>query len=163
MPSTTSSTAAGTVRCVSSGLAASLQGSQGGAGTFELTFALKNTTSSPCVTGGYPGLLLVDSSGKDLQTTTVRGGPLSFENVTPLAITVPAGGTFWFNVGYSDVPTGTESVCPTAASIQIIPPNDTGHLVVSGLNASVCNNGTLDTSPVFGPGSPGTRTTAPPS
>lgn len=158
-----STTASGTVRCVSSGLSGSLAGSSAGAGTFELTIALKNTSSSPCATGGYPGLQLVDSSGNDLPTTTNRGGALSFENVAPSSFTIPSGGTAWFNVGYSDVPTGTETTCPTASSVQVIPPNDTGHLVVSGINATVCNDGALDTSPLFGPGSPGTKTTAPPS
>jgi hypothetical protein len=159
----TSSTAANSTRCVSSNLTGAIAGTQGGAGTFEVTIALKNTSTTPCTTGGYPGLQLVGASGTSLPTTTVRGGPLSFERITPVSLTVPAGGTVWFNVGYSDVPTGGESSCPVAASLQVIPPNDTTHLTVTGLHAAVCNHGTLDSSPLFGPGSPGTQTTAPPA
>ncbi len=158
-----SSTTAGATRCVSSNLTGSISGSQGGAGTFEVTIALRNTATTACSSGGYPGLQLVGDTGAAIPTTTVRGGPLSFEQITPVALSVPAGGTVWFNVGYSDVPTGGEGACPTAASIQVIPPNDTTHLTVTGLHANVCNHGTLDTSPLFGPGSPGTRTTAPPN
>jgi hypothetical protein len=161
--STSSTTIAGVTRCVASNLSGRVAGSQGGAGTFEVTIALRNTATTSCTTGGYPGLQLLNGSGTAIPTTTVRGGPLSFEKITPATLTVPAGGTVWFNVGYSDVPTGGATTCPVAASIQIIPPNDTTHLTVSGLQANVCNNGTLDTSPLFGPGSPGTQTTAPPA
>ena len=159
--SSTSTTAASATRCVASNLSGRISGSQGGAGTFEVTIALHNTATTSCTTGGYPGLQLLDATGAAVPTTTVRGGPLSFERVTPVTVTVPADGTVWFNVGYSDVPTAGETTCPVAASIQIIPPNDTTHLTVSGLQANVCNHGTLDTSPLFGPGSPGTQTTAP--
>jgi Protein of unknown function (DUF4232) len=161
--STTSTTVAGATRCVAAGLTGSVEGTNGVAGTIQMTVALKNTATTSCSTGGYPGLQLVDASGQALPTTTVRGGSLTFEHIAPMTLTVPAGGTVWFNIGYSDVPHAGETSCPTATQIQVIPPNDTTHLTVDGVDAMVCNHGTLVTSPLFGPGSPGSQTTAPPS
>ncbi len=161
--SSTSTTAAGEARCVTASLAGSVEGSSGAAGTIELTFALRNVSTAACSTGGYPGLQLIDGSGNQLPTNSVQGGGLSFEQVAPSSLSVPVGGSVWFNVGYSDVTTGSETSCPAAAQIQVIPPNDTSHLVVAVSQLTACGGGTLHESALFGPGSPATGTTAPPS
>ena len=33
------------------------------------------------------------------------------------------GQAAYFNLGYSDVPTGTETSCPTSATLEVTPPN----------------------------------------
>jgi hypothetical protein len=147
--------------CTGSNYALSQLGSQGAAGTFELTFGFRNTSSATCSLFGYPGLQLLDAAGQDIATTTVRGGTYSFTNFAPANVSVGPSATAYFNVGYSDVPTGTESSCPTAAQLQAIAPNTTTPLVVKG-SFTVCNHGTLTVSPVFGSGSTETQTTAPP-
>jgi hypothetical protein len=63
-------------------------------------------------------------------------------------------------MGYSDVPTGGESTCPTSKSLEITPPNDTEQLVVQ-VAIQACDGGQLSVSPVFGASSPATSTTAP--
>jgi hypothetical protein len=126
-----------------------------------VTFGFRNTSSATCPLVGYPGIQLLGPGDTDIATTTVRGGSYSFTNFAPANVSVAPGATVFFNLGYSDVPTGTESSCPTAIALQAIAPNTTTALRVSG-QFNVCNAGTVTVSPVFGRGSPQTATTAPP-
>jgi hypothetical protein len=157
----TSTSAASGSHCPASQLAGSQVGSEGAAGTVELTFALRNTGTTSCVLEGYPGGLLLDGSGQALPTTVERGGTLKFEAVPVSTVTLAPGATAWFNLGFSDVPTGTETSCPAAASLEITPPNAYDHLTVPASGLAPCGQGTVTVSPVFGSG-PSTQTTAPP-
>jgi hypothetical protein len=157
-PPTTSTTVPG---CTGSNYALSLLGSQGAAGTTEVTFGFRNTSSATCPLFGYPGFELLGPNGHAIATNAVRGGNKSFTDFAPVHVSVGPGATAYFNIGFSDVTTGTESSCPTATGVQAIPPNTTAQLVVSG-QFTVCNGGTVDISPVFGQGSALTQTTAPP-
>ena len=157
-PPTTSTTVPG---CTGANYALSLLGTEGAAGTFEVTFGFKNTSSSTCRLMGYPGIQLVAADGSNLPTTTVRGGSESFTDFAPTVVSVGPGAIAYFNMAYSDVTTGTEGSCPTATGVKAIPPNTTTSLPVSG-QFVVCDNGTVTVSPVFGKDSPETETTAPP-
>lgn len=110
---------------------------------------------------GYPNAQLYDSSGASLHTTVVPGGTYNFTNFAPSAVTLTQGQTAYFNVGYTDVPVGGETICPTSAQVKVIVPGGFNSLTAS-FAATVCNNGTLTVSPVFASGSPHTATTAPP-
>jgi hypothetical protein len=121
--------------------------------------ALKSTSASPCVLSGYPGMQLLDSAGNSLPTNVVRKGNYSFTAVPPTTVNLTTGQTAYFNIGYSDVPTGNETTCPASTSVEITPPNDTTHLVVT-VNFAPCGAGTLVVSPVFAAGT-NTQTTAP--
>ncbi len=156
---TTSSLPAGSA-CAARDLVTTVVGSQGAAGTSELTFAFRNTTATPCPMKGYPGAQLVDSSGTELPTHVVSGGSYQFTDFAPAAVTLAAGATAYFNLAYSDVPSGTETTCPTATQIEITPPGAVDHDTLS-INATVCSSGTLTVSPVFSSSSPQTQTTAP--
>lgn len=156
----TTTTAAGVPRCSASSLALSVAGTQGAAGTFELTLQLRNTSSTTCTLDGYPGAQLYDSGNSALPTNVVRGGSYSFTDFAPSLVTMAAGASAYLNMAYSDVPTGSEQ-CPTAASMWVTPPDAVDHLVLTQ-QFVVCNGGRLTVSPVFGQGSPETRTTAPP-
>jgi hypothetical protein len=72
------------------------------------------------------------------------------------------GASAYFNVAYSDVPTGSETGCEMATQLQVTPPGASTHVVVAA-PLSVCNHGTLTVSPVFAAGSPEVQTTAPPA
>jgi Domain of unknown function (DUF4232) len=137
-------------------------GTAGAAGTIEVTFALTNTSPSQCVLWGYPGALMLSSTGSALETTVVRGGDLSFLDIEKTTVTVRSEGSAYFNLGYTDVPTGGETSCSKAASLEVTPPNDTEQLVVA-VALDACDAGKLSVSPVFGSGSPATSTTAPPN
>jgi hypothetical protein len=110
---------------------------------------------------GFPAVLLVSGSGTQLPTTVMRAGSLSFTNFPAAPVALSPGATAYFNLAYSDVPTGSETSCEIAAQLQITPPNTSTHGVVA-LSVSACNHGTVAVSPVFGSGSPEVQTTAPP-
>lgn len=160
--SSSTSTAAGTglSHCQPADLAGAVLGSQGAAGTIELTISLRNATAAACALEGYPGMQLIDAAGTQLPTHVVPGGTLSFDNFPKAPVTIGPGQSAYFNVGYSDVPAGGETTCPTSASLWVTPPDDVEHLVVAA-RLTVCNGGTLTTSPVFAQGSPQTQSTAP--
>lgn len=152
--------AAGTT-CSAAQLAGSVEGEQGGAGTLEVTIALRNTGGTTCTMRGYPGLQLLAASGSPQATSVQPGGPLSFEAVAPATVSLAAGQSASFNVGFTDVPAGGQSSCPTAAAAEVTPPGATDHLRVP-LQVQACG-GSLHVSAVFGAGSAGSQTTAPPT
>ena len=157
----TTTTAAGTTLCSTTNLAASIYGSSGAAGTIETTVALKNTAASNCTLSGYPGLGMTGSNGASLTTTVVRKGNYSFTAMAPTAVIISSGQSVYFNMGYSDVPTGSATSCPAAANLVITPPNAYTSMTIPAQLAP-CDNGTIVVSPVFTTASPGVQTTAPP-
>lgn len=124
--------------------------------------ALKSTAARPCTLAGYPGLLLLNSAGAGLPTTVVRKGNYSFTSMAPTTVTLSSGQSAYFNVGYSDVPVGSQTTCPTAASVEVTPPNAYDHLVVAATLAP-CGGGMLVVSPVFPATGSQSQTTAPPA
>ncbi len=160
--SSSTPTTSGLTRCATSALAGSVAGSSGAAGTIETTVALKSTATGPCVLGGYPGLQMLGSAGTALATVVVRKGNYSFTSMAPTTVTVTGGQSVYFNIGYSDVPAGKETTCPTSASLEVTPPNATDHLVIAAALAP-CSGGTLTVSPVFAATGANSQTTAPPA
>ena len=158
---TTSTTAAGPTRCATAALSGSVVGSSGAAGTIETTVALKSTAATPCVLGGYPGLQLLSAGGANLPTTVVRKGNYSFTAMAPTTVTLAPGQSAVFNIGYSDVPVGSETSCPTSASLEVTPPNAYDDLVIAAALAP-CGGGSMTVSPVFAPTDANSQTTAPP-
>jgi hypothetical protein len=158
----TTTTTAGTAGCATANLTASIYGSNGAAGTIETTIALKNNLSTNCTLGGYPGLGMTGSNGASLTTTVVRKGNYSFTAMAPTTVTLAPGQSAYFNMGYSDVPTGSATSCPAAANLVITPPNSYTSMTIPA-QLTPCNNGTITVSPVFLATSPGSQTTAPPS
>jgi Protein of unknown function (DUF4232) len=148
--------------CQPSQLHIAQAGSGGAMGTNERTFSLTNTSSATCTLYGYPGLLLRGPGGIPEQTNAVRGGGLSFESVEPSTVKLSPGDVAYFNIGYSDVTT-VNTTCSTATAIQIIPPTDTAHAVVTvSPHILACDNGTLHESAVFSStDTAATKTTAP--
>lgn len=155
------STTVATATCQPSQLNIALFGSEGAAGTIELTFFLTNTSTMLCVMHGYPGMELLDASGGNLATVVTRGGGLTFENVAVTDVSLAPGQTAYFNLGYGDVPVGTTS-CSVASQVEITPPNDTSFAVVPVPQIHACGGGALHVSPVFAStDSAATNTTAP--
>ncbi len=126
-----------------------------------MTFALRSSSSAPCVLSGYPGLLLLSAGGSPLPTNVIRKGSYSFTAMAPTTVTLTAGQSVDFNLGYSDVPVGNQTSCPPASSMEITPPNATDHLIVTA-DLAPCGGGTVVVSPVFAAGGANSQTTAPP-
>ena len=125
-----------------------MAGRSGGAGTIEFTVALQSTSATPCVLTGYPGLQMLGPTGTGLPTQVVRKGGYSFTSMAPVTVTLTDGQSAYFNIGYSDVPVGAETSCPSSTSLEVTPPDATDHLVVPAV-LSPCGGGTLVVSPVF--------------
>ncbi len=158
----TTTTVAGTSGCATANLTAAIYGGSGAAGTIETTVALKNNLATSCTLSGYPGLGMTGANGASLTTTVVRKGSYSFTAMAPTTVTLSGGQQAFFNMGYSDVPTGSATSCPMAANLVITPPNSYTSMTIPAQLAP-CNNGTITVSPVFLASSPGAQTTAPPS
>jgi hypothetical protein len=109
---------------------------------------------------GYPSAQLLDASGTELPTHVVTGGSYQFTGFAPTPVQLAPGATAYFNLAYSDVPSGAETTCPAAAQIEVTPPHAVDHDVVTAA-LTACGAGTLTVSPVFASGSPGSQTTAP--
>lgn len=145
--------------CQASDLVGSVSGQQGAAGTVEVTVELRNVSIAPCAVEGFPGAQLTDAGGNELPTGVVRGGSFAFTDFAPAPLTLPAGAAGYFNLGYSDVTTGS-APCEAAAALWVTPPDDVEQLTISQ-SMSVCDGGRLTVSPVFGTGTAQTQTTAP--
>ena len=121
---------AGPALCRAGTLSLSFIGQQGAAGHGELGFALKNTGTTTCRTGGFPGILWLDKSGHGLPTTPKHVTSDLAGSVPVVSLNVAPGSTVSFRlfVTHGAVP---GLPCTTASALQVIAPNDTGTLRVS--------------------------------
>jgi hypothetical protein len=150
--SATSLPPSGTATCQPKQLSLGTQTSNGAAGTISLVVTMTNTSAATCTLDGYPGMLLLDAQGIDLPTDVIRGGVASIPGgpatqPASLVTLAPTAGAA-FSLSYEDVPTGTETSCPTSAKAEITPPNDTAYAVMT-LQLTACSGGTVHVSPVY--------------
>ena len=99
--------------CQVSDLQASVEGTQGAAGTIEVTFRLMNSSPSTCVMWGYPGALSLSQGGTPIATDVKRGGSLSFLNIAVTTVSVPLVGR--------PISTWATGTFPPAASRRVPP------------------------------------------
>jgi hypothetical protein len=124
-------------------LAPSFLGGEGATGHIELGFALKNTSSGPCHTYGYPGIEFLDANGQGLTTNTTRTTHDFFGSLPLAALNLAPGGSVSFRVGTSDV-TGSGPKCVTAHALQVIAPDDTATMKVQFTPTTFeCGNATV--------------------
>ena len=116
-PSTTT-TAAGPTQCSTTSLSISVGQSQGAAGHIVEPLILKNSSSTSCVTGGFPGVAGTNSSGTQVIQATRAGASKG-------SLTLAPGATASATLSAVDVPSGTETSCPTLAGLLVTPPNTT--------------------------------------
>jgi hypothetical protein len=136
----------GVKQCLAAALTLSYLGGQGATGHGELGFALKNTGSSPCSTGGYPGIQFLAHDGAALPTTPQHTTDDFFGHLALQKLTLQPGQTASFRLGVSHGG-GSSTGCNTADGLQVIAPNDTATLNVQIPNgASEC--GTTTVSPL---------------
>jgi hypothetical protein len=147
-PTTTVSSQSAGAECVASGLALTFLGGQGATGHGELGFALRNTGSGSCRTGGYPGVQFLDGAGQDLPTTPQHTTDDFFGHTTLRELTLAPGASASFRLGVSHVGTGgSDRGCVTARGLQVIPPNDTHTLRITVAGVAECG-GTVTVSPL---------------
>jgi hypothetical protein len=117
-------TSAAATQCLASELKLTSLGQQGGMGHGELGFSLRNTSSKPCRTGGYPGVLFLDGAGRSLTTVPTRVTRDFFGTTPVVAITLSPGEAASFRLGTTHEAQGS-ATCTTAVGVQVIAPNDT--------------------------------------
>ena len=133
-------------QCKAADLSLSYLGGQGATGHGELGFALKNTGSSACATGGYPGIQFLAADGSALSTTPQHTTDDFFGHLPLAPLTLQPGQTASFRLGVSHGG-GSSAACSTADALQVIAPNDTATMKVQIPNgASEC--GTTTVSPL---------------
>jgi hypothetical protein len=152
-PDSTSSTTAAAPpsgQCVAADLALSFLGGQGATGHGELGFALKNTSSHPCTTGGYPGVLFLDRAGHGLPTKPMHTTDDFFGHTTLATLRLAPGDTASFRLGVSHIGSGgSDAGCMTAAGLQVIAPNDTATMRLTVPHGGIAEcGGTVTVSPL---------------
>jgi hypothetical protein len=107
-------------------------------GHLGVLFTLQNTSSASCRLYGYPGLLMLDSTGAPLPTTVVRAvnGSYLIARVAPHWVALAPGSVGSFDLEYGDNPVGTQvnepyaTACPAAQSAEVTLPGADDHSVV---------------------------------
>jgi hypothetical protein len=134
-------------QCQADQLTVTLGAAGSNSGNYFNVFILTNTAAAPCTLDGYPGLLRLDAAGHSMPTRISHGADYIFPAVPLRLVTLGHEQTASFDTGYSGV-SSTGGECPDSTSLQIIPPNDYGHLVVK-VALGPCDDGLLNSSPVL--------------
>ena len=95
-------------------------------------------------------------------TRGAAAGTSRSPNFAPAAGDPRRGATAYFNIAYSDVPTGVETSCPTATQIEVTPPHAVDHDVVPVHIRGVRRRDAHRVAGVQLDAQPQTQTTAPP-
>jgi len=136
-------------QCVAADLALSFLGGDAATGHAELGFALRNTSSHSCRTGGYPGVQFLDGSGAPLPTHPDHTTSDFFGHTTLRELSVTPGATVSFRLGVTHIGQGgTNTGCVSARSLQVIAPNDTATMRVSVHGGIPECGGTVTVSPI---------------
>jgi hypothetical protein len=136
----------GPVPCRAADLELSFLGGQGATGHGLLGFELRNVSSRPCHTYGFPGIQFLDGSGRPLPTATTRTTH-DFFGAAPLqALVVAPRTSVSFRVGVTHG-MASSAGCTTAAGISVIPPDDTSSLRAT-MPQGAYECGTATVSPV---------------
>ena len=111
-----------------------------------------NTGPSTCTANGYPKIALFSGSSAPLNVTMVNGLSVTLSppaNGAPSPVTVAPSSTAQFAYQYSDVPTGSETSCPTSETAGVTLPGATTSSPLFRLSIAPCNSGTIRVSPVY--------------
>ena len=152
-PTTTTSTAATTAGTDTCGtITATVGQTQGAAGTVTGTINLVDTGGTVCTMEGYPSLAMFGSGGAPIPTNVVDGLTVNFSsaaNGQPASITVSPDQGADFTYQYSDVPTGSETSCPSSVTVSFRPPGSSTSTAPIPLVFDACGGGTVRVSPVY--------------
>lgn len=147
-PTTPSGGTVQTPACTAAALAPVILGSAGATGRVVLTLALRNRTSGPCHTYGWPGIAFAAADGSALPTSTARTTSDLLGSTPPAKLTLDSGQDASFRIIVPDSNNGSTANCHTAGAVRIIAPDDTA-TIVAGLRAPVTECGTATVSPLL--------------
>jgi hypothetical protein len=112
-------------------------------------FALTNTGPNTCVLKGFPGIGLLDQAGNEIPLQVGRdpnlgtsGGP------DPQPVAVAPGKAAYFLFQFPSSSPDGSSPCQSAATVTIIPPDETHRLTVPAGNVQKCGDEGFAVGPV---------------
>ncbi|MFI0960067.1 DUF4232 domain-containing protein [Streptomyces sp. NPDC021080] len=126
----TSGSAAGTGRCHTSELRASVGRNDPGAGQENFPVVLTNRSGRTCTVRGYPGAAFVDASGKQLGPDPQRSPG------TPTTVVLAPGHSAWSGLTFSN-PGISGAATATPASLVVTPPDELDSLTVTWTQGEV--------------------------
>ncbi|WP_052441601.1 DUF4232 domain-containing protein [Streptacidiphilus anmyonensis] len=137
----------GTPLCTAAQLAPHLGGGNAGAGQIYTYLVVTNRSSTPCHVTGFPGLSLLDASGRQI------GVPATYDHLAYAPVVLAPGASASDTIHTVNRQTNNPSECqPASTSLRIYPPGSRASLVFPG-QVTVCL-GTFEVTP-FGPGATG--------
>ncbi|MDX3071002.1 DUF4232 domain-containing protein [Streptomyces sp. MI02-7b] len=145
----TGATAAGTGRCHTADLRASIGPNDPGAGQENFPVVLTNRSSRTCTVYGFPGLAFVNGAGQQVTVDPERNTGLPKQRVT-----LAPGASAWSPMSFSNPDiTGVTTVVP--AAVLVTPPDERTSLRVPWNGGKVSNTGKASV-PRLGPLQAGT-------
>ena len=112
--------------CTSAALSVSLGQATTAAGSRGQRLTITDIASSVCTLYGYPGMLMLNSSGSPLPTHVVRVG-----TAPEKAITLAPGEKASFLAYWPDATGYANEHCPTSSRVEITPPNTNRPLTIA--------------------------------
>jgi uncharacterized protein DUF4232 len=134
-------------QCQTSQLTARVTGANAGLGHVGFVLVLTNRSSSRCQTGGYVGLLRLDSHHRRVRTVVHRGSGYLWQSPRPRTLVVARGGSVSAGVEWVDVPSPSDSAdCDSAGTYLLVtPPNERSYLTIRAPTAD-CGRGFISTT-----------------
>ena len=132
-----------------------------GLGNAVAAVTVQNNGPAKCAVGGYPRVVLVDRTGRDLHTDwrAATGGAYMFPAAPAREIDLRPGDRATFAIGYADNPFGPladqpyDVACPPAASLRVYE-SDSRRFGTAAIPIGPCN-GLIEVSPwIAGPDPP---------
>lgn len=153
---TSSSIVKGPAACVAKNFTGTWENGQGAAGTIYASASFQYNGTKTCTIKGTAQIVLYDANGQALPTNVVDATSTSANFSAPAAnkpaslLTLQPGDTTSMSFWYSDVPTGTETTCPSATSMKVGLPKGLVSIVVTPPYAlQPCDGGQLTVSPFY--------------
>jgi hypothetical protein len=106
-------------------------------------FRFTNRSARACTLDGYPGLQLLDASGRVINLTIGRGPSYQINDPGARVVTLTPDSSAYFGFGWSSVnqPNGNTVGCVMVTSAQATPPNATEQLSTTALlSPPVCSH-----------------------
>ncbi len=151
----TASTTSGTVSpgaAICSRVTATPGQTQGAAGTITGTITTTNSGSTPCTMMGYPTMAMFYPAGGALPVTMVNGLTVQISaaaNAPPALVTLAPSAQAEFTYQYSDVPSGSETSCPSSTMVSVTTPGAPSETAHFPLMLAPCEGGTIRVSPMY--------------
>ncbi len=147
-PGHAASRAAAIPRCLSGALYIALvpKDGQGATGHLDVVFSVTSVAQASCYLEGYPGIQLINASGKYIATHLTWGGGFFFANRPKQYVVIGTGKTAYFALGWTHFPSPGQR-CPTTKYLLVTPPDDHNPIVVSAVIQQICG-GNVSASPI---------------